>query len=107
MTTTPVRGKNTCNYCNPSEDESIGEPLALREGMKTLFALLCVAASLAITPTFAQTASQDMKAAGSDVKDAAKDTGKATKKAAKKAKHKTKHEVHKASSKVSNSTAGH
>jgi hypothetical protein len=64
--------------------------------MKLLIATSSLAIMMSVAPGFAQTAKQDMKAAGQDSKDAAKNVGRATKHSAKTAKRKTKHAVHKA-----------
>jgi hypothetical protein len=64
------------------------------------FALFFAVAPL----TFAQTAKDDVKRAGQDVKDAGKATGKATAKTAKKAGHGVKHGTNKAASKVEQKT---
>ncbi|HEX4004862.1 MAG TPA: hypothetical protein VHX60_01680 [Acidobacteriaceae bacterium] len=73
---------------------------------------LCGAALLA-APAFAfpnpyapQTASQDMKTAGHDTKDAAKDTGNGVKKGTKKAAHATKKGTKKAWHKTKSTTTG-
>jgi hypothetical protein len=67
---------------------------------KLALALLISGSSL----TFAQTAKEDMKQAGSDVKGAAKNTGKATARAARTTGRKVKHTTHKAASKVEEKT---
>jgi hypothetical protein len=60
---------------------------------------------LAIAPlAFAQTAKDDIKRAGKDVKDAGKATGKATAKTAKKTGRAVKHGTNKAASKVEQKT---
>jgi hypothetical protein len=73
--------------------------------MRLPIATIGLAALLCSAPlTFAQTAKDDMKRAGSDVKDAGKSTGKATAKTAKKAGHKVKKGTNKAASKVEEKT---
>lgn len=69
-----------------------------------------LAAALALVPAYvfarAQTASQDMKNAGRNTKQAAKDTGHATKKTTKKAAHATKKTAKKAARKTKNTAKG-
>lgn len=58
------------------------------------------------TPAFAQTAGQDMRAAGHNTTDAAKDTGRGVKKGTKKAYHSTKKGTKKAYHKSKNTVKG-
>jgi hypothetical protein len=73
--------------------------LCLYMGMKRLIGYMTLALLVAVPFAVAQTAGQDAKKAGSEVKEAAKDTGsavkKTTKKAAKRVKRTTKKAVNK------------
>ena len=66
--------------------------------MKRIYTALCAAVLATGLSLSAQTAGQDMKAAGSDIKEGAKKTGTATKHAAKGVAKGTKKGVHKTAS---------
>jgi Skp family chaperone for outer membrane proteins len=66
--------------------------------------LTSVAAVALVLSASAQTATQDMKNAGSETKQAAKDTGKGVAKGAKKTGKAVKHTTHKAAKKVEQKT---
>src|SRR5438046_2906921 len=63
-----------------------------------------LALGLTMVPGFAQSAKEDMKDAGHDVKDAAKSTGRATKKAAKKSVNKAADKTAQGDEKVADKT---
>jgi hypothetical protein len=83
------------NACGP------GGNMFQNKCIPTLLLSIALCGPALAMPTQDQSASQDIKDAGHDTKDAAKDTGRATKKTAKK----TGHAVKKTTKKAANKTA--
>ena len=104
---TPAPALTGCVYVSDSEEELFHQTYLQKSRRsfmqrRTLNAIV-LAAALAVVPsalTFAQTASQDMKNAGSETKSATKNAGHSISKGTKKGYHKTKSGTKKAYHKV-------